>query len=150
MALITVSWILNTRQYAVFPYLEFKTHLAMNMSIYFLIYQKDIYMYIWSQSYSVHMQQSRTWYSKASVYYLFYMMYNTVMELERDSLFTLSSISRKRSLGTNKIFHQKQIIEKPRHSLMRWTQCHIHSLGRMEKIVFLYDSLIVLIKLGWS
>ena len=42
-----------------------------------------------------------------------------VKELEIDSLLTLSIINRKIWLGTHKIFHPKQIIEKPEHSHMR-------------------------------
>ena len=37
-------------------------------------------------------------------------------------------------------------MDKPEHGNTRYTQCHIHSLGRRDNSIYLYDSLIVTIK----
>ena len=41
-----------------------------------------------------------------------------------------------------------KIIEKPRHGNMRYTKCHIRSLGRRDNNIYLYDSLTGPIKSG--
>ena len=60
---------------------------------------------------------------------------------------TLSGINLERSLDNHKIFHLK-IIEKPGHGHMRYTKCHIHSLGRRDNIIYLHEYFIVPIKTG--
>ena len=45
IALITLSWIMKAVPVALFPYLAFKTLLTMTISMYYIIYQSDTYMY---------------------------------------------------------------------------------------------------------
>ena len=43
IALIAVSWILKEMHVALLPYLELKASLTMTISMYYMIYQIDIY-----------------------------------------------------------------------------------------------------------
>ena len=45
-ALITVSWMLKSMHVELLPHVEFKSPLTMTISMYYMIYQSDIYILI--------------------------------------------------------------------------------------------------------
>ena len=72
--LITVPCILKEMNVALLPYLALIKTLTMTISMYYMIYQSNTYTDRWSQGWSVHRQQSRTWYYKTSFYSWFEVM----------------------------------------------------------------------------